>query len=112
MTSRIWVDVRGEGILLAAHLRQLGFIVEEFQPCHAHERKQRCEFALPIPEVRIGMSPHEQLPDDIRLSSKTYCSLVSASDQPECAEVARLWRKWRRCSRCFQADGSYIHTSA
>lgn len=62
MTSRIWVDVRGDGYQVEHLLKSLGFIVETFYPyrackleCgHSQAGGGRCEH---VPEIRRLLFP-------------------------------------------------------
>jgi hypothetical protein len=95
MTSRIFVDSRGDGFLIAERLRRLGFIVDEFFPRQIDKPPfESYRQAAPY-EERGGFRFLLSADDDL-FSSKNRRSLSLCNDPFECLEAARLLISWRQ----------------
>lgn len=79
----------------------LGVRVEPPYPVRAC--KQRCvSFVVELhAQGQTDKLLRVEFPNESRVWSSTYHSLVEANDQLECAEVARLWELWQRCPQYY-----------
>ena len=111
MTSRILVDVRGEGAQLADQLTLLGFRVLPFYPVRGCIPKREHDSAAHPSAEQTDTPLRVEFPSDSPLFESEHHSLKAASDLPECVEVARLWKLWKRCPQCFQTDKKHTHSS-
>lgn len=104
MTTRIFIDVRGEGAQIADQLSLLGFEVLPFYPVRGN--KLTCGFypVVRLPSAQTDKPLLVEFPSDSPLFGSSHDSLKGANDRPECAEVVRLWKLWQRCPQCSQ-DG-------
>ncbi len=104
MRSRIFVDVRGDGAVIANRLRLLGFIVEEFVPLRSRKPQRELEKQTDHTGFRINGTRHLLSEDDDLFASGNRASIESTNDPLECEQSAHLLRTWRQHSPSRQVD--------
>ncbi len=104
MRSRIFVDVRGDGAVIANHLRQLGFVIEEFVPLQIRKLQRESDFPTGGTYSGTNGTRHLLSEDDDLFASRNRVSLESANDPLECEQAARLLKMWRQHSPSRQVD--------
>ena len=92
MTSRIFVDVRGDGAVVANRLRLMGFAIEAFVPRQINKRQ--CELGRKIVQNHSSQDGTRCLlsEDDELFQSHTRVSLGLSNDRLGNEELARLWK--------------------